>query len=226
MKTISAGMGWHMRVREIALERQADESRLAGVVDWEDAAHPSTRIEFGVAGRHDFPSDRHWGDAFLAACLPLATFMGERRLRIETPACPMLVDGLHSVHAWWTRWRRDTPPMPVIEVPAPPRTASRQAAPEATGCLSGGVDGLHMLLHNRRLFGRSDPAFIRRALFVHGFDIGRRRRDPQEARFRMAAGRLRKLAEATDLELVTCRTNLRHLPIPPGLWLHRYFGAA
>ncbi|HEX2711595.1 MAG TPA: hypothetical protein VHM88_05140, partial [Candidatus Acidoferrales bacterium] len=46
--------------------------------------------------------------------------------------------------------------------------------------LSGGVDGLHMLMCNHRLYRREDPAYIRDALFIHGFDIGKRARDAEE----------------------------------------------
>jgi len=92
--------------------------------------------------------------------------------------------------------------------------------------LSGGVDGLHTLMHNRRLYREGDPAYIREALFVHGFDIGKRPRDPENERFRIALDRLGSVAAEAGVRLIPCRTNLRHLPSKPGFWANRHNGAA
>jgi hypothetical protein len=81
-------------------------------------------------------------------------------------------------------------------------------------------------MHNRRLYREGDPAYIREVLFIHGFDIGKRPRDPENERFRMALGRLEPVAAEAKVRLIPCRTNLRHLPSKPGFWAHRHNGAA
>jgi len=81
-------------------------------------------------------------------------------------------------------------------------------------------------MHNRRLYRRGDPAYIREALFIHGFDIGKRARDPETKRFQAALARLEPVAAEAGVRLIPCRTNLRHLPSKPGFWANRHNGAA
>jgi hypothetical protein len=192
-------------------------------VRWEDRDAPPATLEFVVprgpgAARDPSP------EAFLLACFPLAAAQGERRVAIAAPCCPRLIEGLHTVHAWWRRWELVRAAMPAIE--------TRGRSPRATGetrtlgFFSGGVDSLHMLLRNRKLYERGDPAYITDALVIHGFDIGKRRRRPEHAHFAHALARLAPLAEALDLRLMTCATNLRHLPTRPGDWSTLHHGAA
>jgi hypothetical protein len=118
-------------------------------------------------------------------------------------------------------------PAPAIETAACCRASSKSSGSRrAAAFLSGGVDGLHMLMRNRRLYRSDDPAYIRKALFIHGFDIGKRARAPERERYRAALARLEPVAAETGLRLVRCRTNLRHLPSKPGFWANRHNGAA
>src|SRR5262249_7227287 len=139
----------------------------------------------------------------------------ESRLKIEEAPCPMLVEGLHTAHAWWTSWGGMHPRPPTIEAPARRYARSPTTPRHAVSCLSGGVDGLHMLMHNRRLYREGDPAYIREALFVQGFDIGKRARDPENDRFWAALRRLEPVAAEAGIRIIPCRTNLRHLPSKP-----------
>ena len=93
-------------------------------------------------------------------------------------------------------------------------------------CLSGGVDGLHMLMRNRQAYLPGEPAYIGEALSIHGFDIGKRARDPENERFQMALRRLQPLAAEAGVRIIPCRTNLRHLPTKPDFWTHRHNMAA
>jgi hypothetical protein len=83
-----------------------------------------------------------------------------------------------------------------------------------------------MLMHNRRLYREGDPAYIREALFIQGFDIGKRAHDPENDRFRGALRRLEPVAAEARIRLIPCRTNLRHLPSKPDFWTYRHNGAA
>jgi hypothetical protein len=216
-----------MRVRDIDVRAGNGASVLSGMVEWEDTVNTPASLEFSTSATSQSLTEQDWGDAFLTACFPLAVFAHESRLRIEAPVCPMLIEGLATAQAWWSRWENRALHLPTIE-PGIRALARHQISSSggATAFLSGGVDSLHMLLHNHRVYRPGDSAYIRRAIFVHGFDIGRRQRDPQEDRFTLALAHLRDLANSAGLELATCRTNLRHRPLPPGFWLHRYNGAA
>ena len=207
----------------------ADTRVISATIEWEDRPYPEQVLEFEIndgeileARELAEPS----ADAFLAACFPLAALHGEARVRIEEKPCPMLVEGLRTAHAWWASWGGMHSRPPTIETPAPGRCRTLTAARRAVSCLSGGVDGLHTLMHNRRLYRKGDPAYIREALFIHGFDIGKRPRDPENERFRTALGRLEPVAAEAGVRLIPCRTNLRHLPSKPGFWANRHNGAA
>jgi hypothetical protein len=118
-------------------------------------------------------------------------------------------------------------PSPEIEIGRDGAGAMLACAPRrAAALLSGGIDSLHMLMRNRQLYSPDDPAYIRDALFVQGFDIGKRRRDPEDSRYRAALRRLEPVAAETGVRLIGCRTNLRHLPSPPDFWEDRHSGAA
>ena len=81
-------------------------------------------------------------------------------------------------------------------------------------------------MRNRQLYRPDDPAYIRQALFIQGFDIGKRARNPENERYRAALRRLAPVAAETGIEVIPCRTNLRHLPSKPDFWTNRHNGAA
>ena len=201
----------------------------SATVEWEDAAYPEQVLSFEVddGGTSDARAfGEPCADAFLAGCFPLAALHGEARVRIEGHPCPMLVEGLRTAHAWWASWGGIPPDAPVIETLYSPGPVDLTPPRRAVACLSGGVDGLHMLLRNRQLYRPSDPAYIREAIFVHGFDIGKRPRRPENEHFQRALALLEPVAAEAGLRLIRCRTNLRHLPSKPGFWANRHNGAA
>jgi hypothetical protein len=207
----------------------ADTRIISATIEWEDQPYPEQVLEFEINDGEIIEAshlDEPCADAFLAACFPLAALHGESRVRIEEKPCPMLVEGLRTVHAWWASWGGMHPCPPTIESPARGQKRNLGAPRRAMSCLSGGVDGLHTLLHNRRLYREGDSAYIHKALFIQGFDIGKRARDPEDERFRMALDRLEPVAAEAGVQLVSCRTNLRHLPSKPGFWANRHNGAA
>ena len=209
----------------------ADTTRISATIEWEDQPYPQQVLEFEISDADAAVKswlDERCADAFLAACFPLAALHGESRVRTEEKPCPMLVEGLQTAHAWWVSWGGMYPRAPKIETHPRGRDGNLTltAPRRAVSCLSGGVDGLHTLLHNRRLYREGDPAYIHEALFIQGFDIGKRPRDPENERFRRALEHLQPVAAEAGVRLIPCRTNLRHLPSKPGFWANRHNGAA
>lgn len=220
------GKDTRLIIRDFGLIANSDARVVFATVSWEDREYPDQELIFEThSGGLDQAADEPYADAFLAACFPLAIAHGESRVRIEGQPCPMLVEGLYTAHAWWTSWGGASA-MPAIETSGRVARAGLTGARRGVAFLSGGVDGLHMLMRNRRLYRREDPAYIRDALFIHGFDIGKRARDPEDARFRTALRHLEPLAAEAGLRLIWCRTNLRHLPSRPDFWYCRHNGAA
>jgi hypothetical protein len=219
-----------MLIRNLAITRAGNAKLSSAVIAWEDRDHPVQTLTFTVeddgGGQPGGEIGEPSADAFLSACFPLAALHGEARVRIEGRPCPMLVEGLRTAHAWWASWGGMPTPAPEIEPMARGFGEAAAGPRHAVACLSGGVDGLHMLMRNHQLYRKDDPAYIREALFIHGFDIGKRARDPENERYRMALRRLEPVAAEAGVRLVSCRTNLRHLPTRPGFWTYRHHGAA
>jgi hypothetical protein len=218
-----------MIIRDLGTSASSESRVNSATVSWEDRDHPDRELFFEIHDGGFEDAEQAGGaspDAFLAACFPLAAVHGEARVRIEGQACPMLIEGLYTAHAWWTSWGGMPSPMPLIETSGGTRCGTLTAPRRGVAFLSGGVDGLHMVMRNDRLYEPGDPAYIREALFIHGFDIGKRARDDEPERFRMALESLAPLAAEAGLRLISCRTNLRHLPSKQGFWYHRHNGAA
>jgi hypothetical protein len=218
-----------MIIGNFGIDNSSEARVHSATVSWEDQNYPDQELIFEICdGAHERAeqADKPRADAFLAACFPLAAVHGEARVRIEAQPCPMLVEGLYTAHAWWRSWGGMPPLPPTIE---PPRRGypSIPAGPRrGVAFLSGGVDGLHMLMQNHRRYRPEDPAYIRDALFIHGFDIGKRARDPENARYEMLSRRLEPVVRECGLRLIRCRSNLRHLPSKPDFWEQRHCGAA
>jgi len=217
-----------MIIRNFGIVNSREAKIYSATVSWEDRELPDRELIFEIrdeAPAHSAQAEP-CADAFLAACFPLAAVHGEARIRIHGQPCPLLIEGLYNAHAWWTSWGGMPSPMPLIEtfpragcvVPAGPR--------RGVAFLSGGVDGLHMLMHNRSRYRSGDPAYIREVLFIQGFDIGKRARDPENARYEMVSRRLEPVVAECGLRLIKCRSNLRHLPSKPDFWEERHCGAA
>ena len=218
-----------MIISNLGMVNSSETKLTFATVSWEDRDLPDQELVFEISGSTpEWPQgvDGPSADAFLAACFPLAAVHGETRVRIEGQPCPMLVEGLYTTHAWWTSWGGMPFPVPSIETLGAATRRIPTAPRRAVAFLSGGVDGLHMLMRNRRLYNRDDPAYVHEALFIHGFDIGKRPRDPENGRYRMMLRRLEPVVADLGLRLIQCRTNLRHLPSKPDFWENRHNGAA
>jgi hypothetical protein len=218
-----------MIIRNFSIVNSGEARLHSAIVSWEDQEYPDQELIFDIgdgAPEHSREAAQPCADAFLAACFPLAAVHGEARVRIDDQPCPMLVEGLYTAHAWWTSWGGMPSPMPSIET-SRRRNPGMPAGPRrGVAFLSGGVDGLHVLMRNHRLYRRDDPAYIRDAVFIHGFDIGKRAHKPEMERFQKARESLEPLAAEAGVRLISCRTNLRHLPSRPDFWYYRHNGAA
>jgi hypothetical protein len=212
-----------MQIRNFRSETSEDGQRQLASVAWEENRFPTDDLYFSLDEGGGGPVEIE-ANAFLAGLFPLALLHGERRIRVEAPVCPMLCEGLRTIHAWWVAWGLTQAAAPVIE--APTARLSVDGRTEALAFLSGGVDSIHMLVENRRRLARGDSGHVRRGIFLHGFDIGKKRkRGPERGYFELARRHLQPLADALDVELVSASTNLRHFPTVEGFWNKQLHGA-
>lgn len=212
-----------MRISDIDITTSSDSCELTATVNWEQ--RPTEPFALHVRTGNAPPMSRDQaGNALLCALFPIAFHDREARLAVDAPACPMLADNLATVLGWWNKWSK-TPPLDMkiecrgAEVVSPPRIP-------ATAFLSGGVDSFHMLFRNRKLHARGTPAAIETAIIVHGFDVGRRKRDAENALFERVHSRIGRIAADDGIKLTSVSTNLRHMKHTPGYWFDRFFGAA
>ena len=210
-----------MRITHIKSEASSIGVRHSAMVHWEETGWPTNELSFSI---DDQPAGMCEANAFLAGLYPLAVLHGERRIEMAEPVCPMLVDGLATIHAWWRSWGLADGEAPVVEAPAEHRAV--EGSTTATVFLSGGVDSVHMLLLNRRRFSPGDPGYARDAVFLHGFDIGKHKKTgPATSYFGLALDHVRPIATELGVRLVTASTDLRHLPTAEGFWSKQFHGA-
>ena len=212
-----------MKIKSFRTQQTGAEQRCIANVVWEDNPFPTEKLYFAVESADQERLEIE-PNPFLAGLFPLALLHGERRIKVEGPVSAMLCEGLYTIHAWWRAWGLTQTGAPVIE--APRGKGAVEGRTTAIGFFSGGVDSLQMMIDNRRRFGRGDTGYIRRGIFLHGFDIGKKRkRGPETAYFNLALEHLRPLADVLDLELVIASTNLRHFPTVEGFWNKQLHGA-
>ncbi len=212
-----------MRVGNIEISPHADGSRLTAQISWEQSQRKPFELYLETGNAPAMSADQA-GNALLAIAFPLAFHDHEQHLAIDGEVCPMLADNILTVLDCWNSWQpndRRTIKIEMRKAAAP--SVTRQGA---AGFLSGGVDSFHMLHRNIKLYQQNSPAAIRQVILVHGFDIGKRARNAEEALFASTGQRLEGVCRKSGIRLATCRTNLRHIKLDAGFWTDRFYGAA
>jgi hypothetical protein len=202
-----------MRLEKLRVEERADSRRVAADVIWENTDRVPQTLYFEAP--YPVAADLQPSpDAFALACLPFASWWGERRLQVEGSLCTRFEDGLRAVIAIQSQWFEHCVPLTVDPldgyVPTRPRTPAWTAS-----LLSGGVDGLAALRANRLSYPVDHPEAIRECILLFGvndFDSTADGPVPERLEaFRRLESRLRALADAEQFELVPIKTNTRLL---------------
>lgn len=205
-----------MRIFDLAREITSSGVRVAATYRFEHCDLPELRVFVscdGPASEDLQPSP----DAFLLMGLPLACWMGERRVRIEGSLCTALGENLADAMRLYAHWYARA--QPVALEPTAGLRATRPILNRRTAMLlSGGVDSLATLRANLDAFPRDHPDAVREALFLRGCntydrpDGGDGELDPVRARaYDRKVTRLQHLATSTGFELTVLDTNARSL---------------
>jgi hypothetical protein len=216
-----------MRLTELNDTIEGGNRTISMNVVWEDVELPNKTLYFSADGRaaqHMAPAT----DAFAIACLPLAAWMGERRLQLDGALCTRLRAGLLAINRVYADWYPE-----VRMVSVEPTSGYRPTAPPSerrlASLLSGGVDGLATLRQNRLDYPLEHPESIRACITLFGinhFDLDENGPVPERlAAFEDLRGRLRSLAEAEKFELLPVRTNVRSLGFDYRAWTRIGFAA-
>lgn len=144
--------------------RIAGDFRIASaLVTWEDAHSAPYRIYYGV--------DRAFSawlsevvDPFLALCVVPAIWGGERRIRSNEPACPVLLEGLGDFdYLHKSCFELSTAPL-AFDVGQRPSGRDRAITKVAASLFSGGVDSLFTIHDNHRRYSATGDERIRCAV--------------------------------------------------------------
>ena len=213
-------LGAQMILHSLRSDRVEDVLRSSMTLEWEDCARESAVMWFEAPYREGSAHpDRN---PFLTASYALAAHHGERHVRLDGPVSPLLRDGLSVVAGWWQRWGLLEQAVPRVEAQGQPEPRGQERGRIASALLSGGVDSLHMLAHNRRAFPTDHPHSIKQVILVHGFDI------PSQdfTNFELAKEHLRPIIDDLGVDLVTVRTNLKEIDSGHAFWREMYHGPA
>ncbi|MFT4175545.1 MAG: hypothetical protein QM627_02710 [Luteolibacter sp.] len=145
------------------------------------------------------------GDPFLLGALMLAMREG-RAVEVRGSVSRCLVENLEEWMGAWRCWKPELYQVVPIEVAswaAPERYGKR--SPGSVAAFSGGVDASH-LMWSWRPSGREREAPLRRAMFVHGFDI-----PLADSSYEIAYASAVETARSVGVPLDRVRTNFREV---------------
>ncbi|MGH9442862.1 MAG: hypothetical protein ACRD16_11370 [Thermoanaerobaculia bacterium] len=194
-----------MRIEEFSHESRGGLVGIRARVVWEDSNRDPFELRFPANAPLDVLA-ASGGNPFLVACAFSARHRGERRIRVEEALCPVLRDGVRAASRLLAAWYGGASDS-TIEAAKGFRTFPARA-PRAGMFLSGGVDSLHVLMQNRRIYPRDHPASFRTAVFVPYASFP----DPSpDERARQVVFRQQRavesLASRAELELAIVDTN-------------------
>lgn len=216
-----------MQIRDIQLVSENGRTRAEARVTWEDCEQPEKRVF--IETPDPWGGDISAGaEAFLVGCLIPALHFGEKRIVVQGPVCPFLLEGLETVMALMRVWTKGAYRPLAIEPDKIGEGRPTAAAPRHRAAMfySGGIDSIAALRLNMDNYPEAHPARVRDCFFVHGFDIGGVvARGMKYHVFERGLSAMEKVVSAAGAEAVAVYTNIRHLCDERELWLNRFFGA-
>ena len=214
-----------MRLFDLRREETADAVRVAATIAWEDSDRRPRKIWAEVAPALG-PALTEELDGFAVAAAVVAQHHGERRLIVEGTLCPRLAEGLAAAARLLARWFSAALPAPVIESSRGTAPRFPPPVPRAGVFLSGGLDSLFAVAHNRDRYPREHPASLRDAVVLEGY-IFEPTDDSPRARdyWRRTQKATTAFAAAADLHPIFVRTNLRVLEDDIGFFCAKYHAA-
>lgn len=194
-----------MRIEDLRTEHSDSRVRVVAGVTWEDSRRPPFDLFFEtqIAHAQDLTCNPH---AFLLACLMPAFCHGEKRIMIDAPIAPEMLEGAKTAMGWIRHWWYDSS-KPVMRIEAGTGTGDGVAKKESrTGMFfSGGVDSLATLRANRSAFSEDHPWFIKDGLIVFGLETD------QEDSFQHVLSAISGPSGDAGLNLIPVYTNARYL---------------
>jgi len=172
--------------------------RLSATVAWEDNDRPPQSIWFDIPEAPPALS----AEAFLVACAMPAMRDREKRLRIDAPVDPDLLDSIPAALLWRMEAHGYEYPPPALEAPGKTGVPDKRGLP-AAGMLSCGIDSLAMFRLNLQRYHQDHPRRLRLGVVVKGFDA------PQQFEATQAAAR--RIGGCLGIDVISVNTNIQEL---------------
>lgn len=200
-----------MRLREVNRAVAKGEVRLSAVVERANGERLDLWFAFPESAADLVTADV---DPFIPVLLPVCAFSGEP-LEFDLPASPRLVHTLPELRAIYDQW---FPEARQFEISVRARTEPRSIPDASAAFASLGVDSTYTMVKAQREPRPYLPP-LRNLIYMEGLETVLEKAADTTA----VAQRLREIAAARGLTLVTGRANFRsHFPLD---WLKHYFGA-
>jgi hypothetical protein len=190
-----------MRIDEICSVVAGATKRIAARISWDDCAREpyelfiETHAEFGDSLLPD-------PNVFLIASIVPAMHFGERRIRIDEPVCPEIVDGTKKVMQILSMWNRSKGMKPVAIESRGERCPGRDGAGRSAFFYSGGVDSLAALRTNRMSFSPDHHRYFKDGILIYGIE------QDDRAAFEHLWERSVRVADQAGFVLLPVRTNM------------------
>jgi hypothetical protein len=210
-----------MKISNVRRESDERSSRLVSRVEWEDCDRAPLDVFFRVEKQFCsmLSEDSH---ALLAGALIPAMKHRERRIQVEQPVCPEMLQRLETVGGMLSTWYDDLRP---LTIEAKVDGCKQRKGPDkrlAAGYLSGGVDSLALFKMNRQRYPECHPRWMSVGMMIYGLDLGLFPDLPQEGIFDSALETMRELAPSIDMTVVPVYTNVRHIDNSFGNYERQY----
>lgn len=220
-----------MKIENIRYENNDGLAKVVATISWENCHRSQQDIYFATLPEYSSALSGK-ADTYLVACAFLAARYGEERIAIDSPVCPILLEGVLTNLAWLHRyWKKFSLSIPVIE--ASLDTHSVSPPKEGTALfISGGIDSLFSLRHNRLTVPEGHPFSIRDVVYVQGAGFPE---DPKSG-FKLdflkrSIAKFSEVNKETGVNLIPVVSNLRTLAYRGNsddgkFWQYCYLGAS
>lgn len=200
-----------MIIENIRSEEMNHRPTILAEVVFEDNDFPTTSVCYQTSREFENGFTQNPEVFFLACALP-AMRCAEKRIKIEATVCPVLIEGVTVAIQCLIGWYGGNRALPVFEVDIA-QNGNGHAPQRAGSFLSGGVDSMATLRHNRQLYPETHPASFKDSFFIYGSaDIGVGQRDESHV-YERGLANLKKIAAETGLTIIPVYTNVRDLAL-------------
>lgn len=193
-----------MRIEACKTEKKDNRVRICATIFWEDRDRPQQEIFIETTS--EFSDDLFCNPhSFLLAGIIPAMYYGEKRVAIDAPICPKLLDGLQTIMSWLHYWYGKN--YRVIPIESKVQSAPYRFFGDRRAGLffSGGIDSLAALKTNQSTFPIEHPHSITDGLFVYGTLGGQDRLDPS---FKLVSNAVLQIAKSAGINLIPITTNI------------------